>query len=342
VRNMLLGGDSATAEPLPEAARAKLRLRPREGGVGVSAPEGLAAAAYVGATVDAAPLIFALCPDLRPLLDVTKLATVGFLDTEPDATCAYVDGVRDAVQRLPEPAHELLDGIVATPPPPPLGGDGDGGGNNGNGEQQHTPPPPPLPPPSGASHDGGSGGGGGAHLQPPSPLPPHPSPPPSSQPLPQLPPPLPPLPPPPPPPLLLPPRKERLYATPGLLRPNQEVFIVCVELYGGIAVESWDQLRDWAKEFAPPPGPGRHRMVSALLTAWRLELSLGLLEARVGSMFAAQARLRAAALVEEGVGEEQQRQRLRVYDLCSRRSVLFDYAQRAREARSFRRVISVI
>jgi hypothetical protein len=137
-------------------------------------------------------------------------------------------------------------------------------------------------------------------------------------------------------------RKERLYATPGLLRPNQEVFIVCVELYGGVAAKSWEQLSDWAKEFAPPPGPGRQRMVSALLSAWRLELSLGLLEARVGSMFAAQARLRAAALVEEGVSEEQQRQRLRVYDLCSRRSVLFDYAQRAREARGFRRAVSVI
>ena len=135
--------------------------------------------------------------------------------------------------------------------------------------------------------------------------------------------------------------KQRIYQSPGLLQPHQEVFIMVFELFGGVAEESWEQLRQWARDFAPVGGQRRGREVSALLQAWRMQLSLALLDGRLGAMYAAAAKLRgralAATVAEEGGQPHQERSR--AYDLCSRRSVLSEYAQRASDTRGFWRAV---
>ena len=135
--------------------------------------------------------------------------------------------------------------------------------------------------------------------------------------------------------------KKRLYARPGLLKPYQQVFIFCFELFGGVHEETWEQLREWAREYAPV-GPGRGREISALLQAWRMHLSLTLLDVRVEAMSSSAAKLRGQALtaVQEAEGTTQLQQRSRAYELCSRRSVLFDYAQRASDTRVFWRTLA--
>lgn len=134
--------------------------------------------------------------------------------------------------------------------------------------------------------------------------------------------------------------KELLYSSPGLLTPNQEVYLVVAELYGGLHETSWKQLQVWAEEFAPQrEGVGRKRVVQQLLAVWRSELSLGLLEARVGQVDAAVARLREWALTAAGVPVEEQRQQLRVYDVCESVGVLQSFAEQARANRGFWRVV---
>ena len=114
VRDWLLPPGSA----LPEAALAMLRLRPREGGLGFSAPaEQLAAVAYVGATVDASRLIFEICPELRDHLDITALASDEFVQGLHGID--FLRGLADAVQRLPDATVQQLAELVAVPPPPP-------------------------------------------------------------------------------------------------------------------------------------------------------------------------------------------------------------------------------
>lgn len=132
--------------------------------------------------------------------------------------------------------------------------------------------------------------------------------------------------------------KQRLYTSPQLQRPNQEVFIIAAELFGGLAKPSDDLLRGWAREFTPQ-GAGHLRASHALLRAWRLEMALGLLEARVGAVYAAQAKLRASGLRAAGVTDSEQRRELRVYDVVARRSVTQEYAEMAREATGFLRAV---
>jgi hypothetical protein len=134
--------------------------------------------------------------------------------------------------------------------------------------------------------------------------------------------------------------KERLYGTPGLLQPHQEVFIVCAELWGGLHEKTWELVKRWATEFAQD-APGRRRVVQALLRAFVMEMSLGLLAARVGATGEAAASLRSRMLRAQGVGEEEQ-QHVRVYDLVSRHSVLSEFAARARASRSFIRTVGNI
>ena len=137
-------------------------------------------------------------------------------------------------------------------------------------------------------------------------------------------------------------RKKNHYSHPGLLQPHQELFIFAAEVWGGLHSETHEQLKSWAHEFAPQGVAARWREVSRLLQAWRAELSLGLLEARVGSVYAARAKQRKAALLEQGVTEEQLQRQIPIYRVCTTRSVLDQYSQVARAGHSFWRMLGAV
>ena len=79
-----------------------------------------------------------------------------------------------------------------------------------------------------------------------------------------------------------------------------------------------------------------------VLTAWRAELSLGLLEARVGSVYEARAKQRKKVLLEEGVTEEELKRQIPIYRVCTTRSVLDEFAQVARAGHSFWRMLGAV
>ena len=135
-------------------------------------------------------------------------------------------------------------------------------------------------------------------------------------------------------------RKELLYGAAGLLRPNQEMFIMCFELFGGVDERSWEQLMAWASEYAPQ-GPGQRGAAGQMLLAWRQLLSRALLTARVGAMHAAKDKLRGRAVATAGAGAEDKR-RVEVIDLREKASVRWDYAMRAQADRGFRRLLAAM
>lgn len=73
--------------------------------------------------------------------------------------------------------------------------------------------------------------------------------------------------------------KLRHYGRPGLLAPGDVVQPVAVEAHGGLHDDARQQLQQWARVVA---GPNDGEQGAGILAVWRMELSMGLLQARVG------------------------------------------------------------
>jgi hypothetical protein len=83
-------------------------------------------------------------------------------------------------------------------------------------------------------------------------------------------------------------RKKKHYGRPGLLGPGDILQPVAAEVHGGLHEEAKKQLGDWARAAAADGDP---RQGAGILRVWRMALSIGLLQARVGVVLDAARRL---------------------------------------------------